>query len=97
MRRDAHKVLNGLHAAEPAGTSALPIEYPGPVSVVWGRNDHVSADGEGEKLAGRFTNARLSLIRNSGLLVPIDQPEMLAKAIVNLLSCDIQSKKERAL
>jgi pimeloyl-ACP methyl ester carboxylesterase len=88
IRRDARKVVRGMLSSQTA-TPALPSAFAGPISIAWGVNDRVSPAGAAEKLANDFVNTRLSTIRNSRLLVPIDQPEMLANEIIDLLTCDV--------
>lgn len=88
VRRDAQKALREILAGTLDESPVLPAEFSGPVSVVWGLNDHVSLAGAGEKLASSFARGRLSAVKNARLLLPIDQPETLANAILNLMNED---------
>jgi pimeloyl-ACP methyl ester carboxylesterase len=93
VRHYARKALLGML---PGQTFAPPVSFAGPVSIVWGLDDRGLPLSTGEKLASSFPNAQLNAVRASRLLIPIDQPEILANAIINLLTCDV-AKQERTL
>ena len=83
IRHDARKTLESVLSDQPAAHASA---FAGPVSIAWGVGDRLSPAGAAERLADNFSNVRLSPIKNSKLLVPIDQPEKLADAIIDLLT-----------
>src|SRR4051812_33517821 len=85
IRRDVAKVLRGvnkrytLEAAE-----ALP-HFEKPVLLAWGTDDRSFRIAEAQRLAQVLPDAKVVPIENSRTFVSEDQPEVLAKAIVEFL------------
>jgi pimeloyl-ACP methyl ester carboxylesterase len=55
--------------------------FTGPVTVVWAAEDRVMPMSEGRALAAGFPNSRLELVKDSYVLVPLDQPERMAQLL----------------
>lgn len=55
--------------------------FAGPVTVVWATEDRVMPMSEGQALADAFRNSRLRLIEDSYVLVPLDQPQLMAELL----------------
>jgi pimeloyl-ACP methyl ester carboxylesterase len=56
-------------------------EFTRPVLVAWGADDRVMPIEEGRRLAAAFPQGRFTTVADAGTLVPLDQPEALAKLI----------------
>jgi pimeloyl-ACP methyl ester carboxylesterase len=63
-----------------AATPAL-AAFDKPVLVVWGRDDKLMRPANGRRLAAAFPDARLVEVPDSYVLMPIDQPAVLARAL----------------
>ena len=81
MRRDALRALQGT-ADAPSHASET---FGGPVKIIWGLDDGCLPVEFGERLAATFPDAELRGIRQARLLVPLDQPESVADAVVDIL------------
>jgi pimeloyl-ACP methyl ester carboxylesterase len=81
--RDARRYIRGTREGRRrlrAATSEL-HRFAGPVTVVWAAEDRVMPMSEGEALAAAFPNSRLVTVEDSYVLVPLDQPRLLAEVI----------------
>ena len=56
-----------------------------PISVVWGLDDEGFPVSHGERLVREFPNARLVRVEHAHTFVPMDDPEALTKALVDLI------------
>ncbi len=63
-----------------AATPAL-AGFDKPVLIVWGPDDKLMRPANGRRLADAFPNARLIEVPDSYVLMPIDQPMTLARAL----------------
>jgi pimeloyl-ACP methyl ester carboxylesterase len=88
IRRDLRKYVSGagqgrrdLLAATPALAS-----FDKPVLIVWGPDDKLMRPANGARLREAFPNARLIEVPDSYVLMPIDQPEVLARALGDFVS-----------
>ena len=63
-----------------AATARL-SEFTRPVLVAWGAADRVMPLAEGRRLAAAFPQGRFTTVPEAGTLVPLDQPEALARLI----------------
>jgi pimeloyl-ACP methyl ester carboxylesterase len=63
-----------------AATTAL-AGFDKPVLVLWGPDDKMMRPANGRRLADAFPNARLVEIPDSYVLMPIDQPEVVAREL----------------
>ena len=59
--------------------------FRGPVLIVWAREDRLMPPVHAERLAKHFENARLVWVDDSFTLIPIDQPEVLARQLREFL------------
>ena len=79
---------NALHALEGARHAPLPSggeTFDGPVKVLWGVEDQSLPVELGARLAARFAHGELREVPEARLLVPLDQPESVAEAILDIL------------
>lgn len=53
-----------------------------PVKLVWAEEDFLFKTSQAIKLAALFPNAKITHVKNSLFLVPVDRPDALAKAIL---------------
>jgi pimeloyl-ACP methyl ester carboxylesterase len=81
IRRDLRSFI---HAGEPSlvaeATERL-REFDRPALVVWAKEDRVMPPDHGRRLAELLPDARLVEVDDSYTLIPIDQPELLARSI----------------
>ena len=81
VRRDALRAL--------AGTRHWPSSdretFDGPVKILWGKEDDCLPVELGARLAAIYTNGELRALPEARLLVPLDQPESVAEAILDIL------------
>ena len=81
--RDARHYIRGTREGRRrlvAATRELG-RFRGPVTVVWAAEDRVMPMSEGEALAAAFPKSRLVIIKDTYVLVPLDQPSRLAEVI----------------
>ena len=81
IRRDANKVIRGIH---PRHTLAAAEKFAGfdrPVLVVWGEDDRIFPESLGSRLAYAFPNARVERVAGARTFVPEDRPAQLAALI----------------
>jgi pimeloyl-ACP methyl ester carboxylesterase len=79
VRRYVGDVRRGARDMK-AATAAL-ASFEKPVLVVWDREGKMMPNEEGEALARAFPNSRLTWVDGSYTLMPIDQPEPLAREL----------------
>jgi pimeloyl-ACP methyl ester carboxylesterase len=83
IRRDLRKYVTGARQGRRdmlAATASL-TSFEKPVLVVWGPDDRMMRPANGRRLAEAFPNAELVEIRDSYVLMPIDQPVALSQAL----------------
>jgi pimeloyl-ACP methyl ester carboxylesterase len=81
--RDALRYLKGSKQARRdliAATEKLG-SFERPVTVVWATEDKVMPLSEGRALAAGFPNAKLELVDDAYVLIPLDQPERMAELL----------------
>lgn len=61
-------------------------DFDRPVLVVWAAQDRMMPPEHGPRLAGLYPQGRLVEIADSATLVPEDQPERLAEALIGFLA-----------
>jgi pimeloyl-ACP methyl ester carboxylesterase len=83
IRRDLRKYVSGARQGRRDVLAATPAlaKFERPVLVVWGPDDRMMRPANGRRLADAFPNARLVEIRDSYVLMPIDQPVALADTL----------------
>lgn len=86
IRRDTARLLRSI-SNEPdlleCAADAL-ADFDRPVLVVWASEDRVMPPEHGRRLAELLPNARLVEIADSYTLIPLDQPDQLARGIREL-------------
>jgi len=60
--------------------------FTGPVLVAWAKEDRLMPPRHGRELAALFTDSRLVEIADSYTLIPIDQPSLLARTLVDFIA-----------
>jgi pimeloyl-ACP methyl ester carboxylesterase len=83
IRRDLRRyvsVARGGRRDMLAATASL-ASFEKPVLVAWGPDDRMMRPANGRRLANAFPDARLVEVPGSYVLMPIDQPEALARAL----------------
>jgi len=85
-RRDANKVLRGMHPRHLLEASEHFRAFDRPVLVVWGGDDRVFPRSLGERLAYAFPRARLEIVAGARTFVPEDRPVQLAGLIRDFLA-----------
>ena len=88
-RRDALRALAGSRYPGPSRRET----FDGPVKVLWGREDDCLPVELGARLAATFANGELRLVTEARLLVPLDQPEAVAEAILDILETTTTSAR----
>jgi len=76
-------VLRALREA--TGTDASASSFDGPVKVVWGVEDSLFPPEVGQRFAQGFPDCALQTVERARLLLPLDQPETLAIALLDLM------------
>ncbi len=85
IRRDLRKYVGDVRQGKreiKAATAAL-RDFARPVLVVWDCEGRMMPNAEGRKLAQAFPDARYVEIPDSYTLIPIDQPQALAREIAD--------------
>jgi pimeloyl-ACP methyl ester carboxylesterase len=78
---DARRGAREMLAATPALAG-----FDKPVLVLWGPDDRLMVPANGRRLADAFPHARLVEVPGSYVLMPIDQPDALARALEAFVS-----------
>ncbi|HEY6980749.1 alpha/beta hydrolase [Reyranella sp.] len=81
IRFDAWRALRGTADASATSDDA----FAGPVRIVWGADDASFPLDVGKHLAEGFMNSGFRSIPRARLLLPLDQPEALAEAVVEIV------------
>ena len=93
VRRDLGKYLRNVPTKRQLrGWAARQRAYPGRVLVVWAREDRLMPPAHAERLVTHFENSELAWVDDSRTLVPIDQPEILARHLRRFLERDAPSQ-----
>jgi pimeloyl-ACP methyl ester carboxylesterase len=85
IRRDVAKVLRGVNKRYTLEAAKALPHFDKPVLFAWGVDDGSFRIAEAQRLADVLPNARVLPIENSRTFVAEDQPDVLAKAIVEFL------------
>ncbi|QLY34393.1 alpha/beta hydrolase [Nocardia huaxiensis] len=86
VRRDIGKILGQRYTAEDKRRWAEATGFPGPVLVVWAREDQLMPQEHGPRLAAGFPKARLVRADHSRTCVPLDRPDLLIRELTALSS-----------
>jgi pimeloyl-ACP methyl ester carboxylesterase len=81
VRRDALRAAAATRHP-PAGS----VTFAGPAKVLWGTDDFDLPLDVGVRLAAQFIGGELRPVRQARMLVPLDQPESVAQAILDILA-----------
>ena len=83
VRKDLRRFLRGVHRRHTlAAAWALP-QFTKPVLLAWAEEDRLFPLELAHRLAGLLPQATLVTIKDSYTFVPEDQPEMLARLVVD--------------
>ena len=86
IRRDARKVLTGLHPRQTLEAATRLSTFDGPVLIAWAKERQFFPWEHAELLAGAFPSSRLEAIEDSYTFVPLDQPQRLAELIADFVA-----------
>jgi pimeloyl-ACP methyl ester carboxylesterase len=84
VRRDAVRFLRALDPKELLDVSTRLDRFDGPVSIVWGADDHAFSTKLGKRLQQAFRAARFVPVPKSRTFVSLDAPAVLADEIVKI-------------
>lgn len=90
IRADLRRVLRGVHRRHTLAAAPKLRAFTKPVSLAWASEDRLFPLGLGERLAAAFPDATLVPIPGSYTFVPEDQPEPLARHIVEFARAHAQ-------
>lgn len=94
VRRDLGKYLrNAPTTSQLRQWAERQRAYSGRVLVVWAREDRLMPPAHAEQLVAHFDNAELVWVDDSRTLVPIDQPEILARHLRRFLGRHTPSRE----
>jgi pimeloyl-ACP methyl ester carboxylesterase len=88
-RRDVTKVLRGVDKRHTLEAAERLRSFDRPVLIAWAAEDRFFPLADAQRLAAILPNARLVTLQDSYSFVPEDQPEELARLIVEFLA-DLQ-------
>jgi pimeloyl-ACP methyl ester carboxylesterase len=86
VRRDAVRFLRAVEPRELLDVSTRLHGFEGPVSLVWGADDHAFTTKLGRRLQQAFTDATFVPVPKSRTFVSLDAPAALADEIVAIAS-----------
>ncbi|MBA2327878.1 MAG: alpha/beta hydrolase [Actinobacteria bacterium] len=86
IRRDAKKVVRGLHPRHMLAAAERFGAFDRPALVVWGEDDRVFPRSLGERLAYALPRARLKIVAGARTLVSEDRPAQLAGMIRDFMA-----------
>jgi pimeloyl-ACP methyl ester carboxylesterase len=83
IRRDLRKYVAGARNGRREMLAATPAlaSFEQPVLVLWGPEDRMMRPANGRRLADAFPHARLVEVPGSFVLMPIDQPAVVAREL----------------
>ena len=91
VRRDTTKVLRAVHRRHTLAAATKLGNFDKPVLLAWADDGRVFPIDDAKRLEQTLPNARLEIVEDSYAFVPEDQPERLARMIVEFAS---QSARE---
>jgi pimeloyl-ACP methyl ester carboxylesterase len=83
IRRDLRKYVSGAGQGRRDMLAATPAlgSFDKPVLIIWSPDDKLMRPANGRRRAEAFPNARLVEVPDSYVLMPIDQPQVLAREL----------------
>jgi pimeloyl-ACP methyl ester carboxylesterase len=90
-----HDLRRFVAAIDPRHTMAAAARlgsFSGPVLLVWASEDKVFLPSLAERLAGALSRPTLTWVADSYAFVPLDQPEVLARRVVDFLGAGTQTQ-----
>jgi pimeloyl-ACP methyl ester carboxylesterase len=81
IRRDTHRLLRSVDAAELSAMSERLEDFDQPALVVWATEDKVMPPAHAERLAATLPLSELVWVDDSYTLIALDQPVVLARTI----------------
>ena len=86
VRRDLDKYLRSVpKRSQLLEWAQQQREFAGNVLIVWAREDQLMPPAHAERLSSHFENADLVWVDDSRTLIPIDQPQVLARHLEQFL------------
>ena len=88
VRRDVIKFVRGVNNKQTMQAADRLRTFSNPVLLAWAKEDRVFKPTLAERLAGMIPNASVAWIEDSYAFTPEDQPEELARLIVEFAAAD---------
>jgi pimeloyl-ACP methyl ester carboxylesterase len=85
IRRDLAKLMHGSSNSQTLDAAKHFAQFPGPVLVVWAKQDRLFEQSLGRRLAAAFPHGSFEQVEGSRTFVPCDQPQRLAALIEEFL------------
>jgi len=86
VRHDLRRFVTGVNSRYTMEAASRLGTFTKPVLLAWTREDKLFPQSLATRLAGALPNATVELIDDSYTLVPEDQPEVLARLMLNFLN-----------
>lgn len=86
VRRDLVKVIRGVDARHTLDAAERLRTFDRPMLLAWSSDDRLFPLADAERLAALLPDARLVIIPGTRALVPEDQPDLLADALLSFLA-----------
>lgn len=86
VRRDLVKVIRGVHPRHTLSAAERLRAFDRPTLLAWCSDDRLFPLADAERLAALLPDARLQVIPGTRALVPEDQPDLLADALLTFLA-----------
>jgi pimeloyl-ACP methyl ester carboxylesterase len=86
VRRDVTRFARGMKRTELLDASSWLGRFERPVRIVWGTRDRAFKIGLGRRLAAAFPQSQLDEVADATTFVPVDRPEAVAKAVLDVIA-----------
>jgi pimeloyl-ACP methyl ester carboxylesterase len=86
IRKDVHRFLRAVDTRHTLEAAQKLPRFEKPVSIVWAREDKIFPMRLGKRLHALLSNSTLHLVDDSYTWMPEDQPELLARSVIDF--CD---------
>jgi pimeloyl-ACP methyl ester carboxylesterase len=93
IRRDVTRFARAMKRTELLEAATWLSGFQRPVRIVWGSKDRNFKIDLGRRLAAAFPQSRLDEITDATTFVPIDRPEAVARAVLDVLAVDLHADR----
>ena len=80
-RRDAARFMRAVDHRDLLSAAAKLPSFNRPALIIWAAEDRVMPPGHAQRLAGLLPDARIAMVPDSYMLIPLDQPQRLATLV----------------